>query len=212
MTRTTPRFLALTLAVSVFASPAVAGQLAADIANSYQASWAGTSAYSSGTLNGTVDWAVYGPGTAPAGYAGMPVPGPGELLYTYQIINGGPDVSSSLSVHVENAAYGIGTFTAALIDAFDAPFFYEITGIPGDAAWYFGGIAGGEDSTGLAFLSPNVPMWDTAIVLDGGQSDQIAVPSTSPVNIPEPGTLTLVACGAMALGWHRLRRRSAARR
>jgi hypothetical protein len=209
MTRTTPRLFALTLAVVFFAAPAMAGQLASDLANSYQASWAGTSAFSSGTLNGTVDWAVYGPGDAPAGFAAYALT-PGELIYTYQIINTGPDVSSSLSVHVENSAHDIGTFTAALIDAFDAPFFFEISSIPGDAVWYFGGIAAGEDSTGLVFTSPNVPMWDTAIVLDGGQSDQIAVPSTSPVNIPEPGTLTLVLCGLFALALQRLRRRGRA--
>ena len=209
MTRTTPRLFALTLAVVLLAAPAMAGQLASDGANSYLGLWAGTSAFSSGGLNGTVDWAVYGPGNVPAGFAGYTLTA-GELLYTYQILNTGPDPSSSLSVHVENAAHDIGTFTASLIDAFDAPFFFEITSIPGDAVWYFGGIAGGEDSTGLAFTSPNVPMWDTAIVLDGGQSDQIAVPSTSPVNIPEPGTLTLVLCGLFAVALQRLRRRGLA--
>jgi hypothetical protein len=200
----------LAVALTLVAVPATAGQLASDIANSYQGSWAGTSAFSSGGLTGTVDWAVYGPGSTPAGFAGYPLTS-GELIYTYQIFVTGDDVSS-LSVHVENFAHDIGTFTAALIDANDAPYFAEITGQPGDATWYFGGILPGDNSIGLVFSSPNVPMWDSAIILDGGQSDSIVVPSTAPLNIPEPSTIVLAICGGCGVLVYRLRRRRQNRR
>jgi hypothetical protein len=202
MIRTTPRLLAC--AFALIAAPALAGPLATD--GTAYGGWHGTSPFNSGGgLTGTIDWAVYGPGNAPAGLAGY-VPTSGELIYTYQIYVTGTDDLSGLAVHVENPADNIGTFTATGVSG-QVPYFYEITGIPGDASWSFTGIFGPTGtSTGLVFSSPNVPMWDTGLVVDGGESAQMAVPSTSPVHIPEPGTLTLILCGAVAMGLGWLRR------
>jgi hypothetical protein len=205
MIRTTPRLLACALAL--IAAPAMAGPLATDGTAYFDGTfhWHGTSAFNSGGgLSGTVDWAVYGPGTAPAGFAGYPTSAT-EVLYTYQIYVTGTDDVSGLSVHVQNPAHDPGTFTATGISG-DVPYDSSLTVAPGDATWSFFGILAPNSSTGLVFTSPNVPMFDNGTLVDGGQSALIAVPSTSPLHIPEPGTLTLLVCGAAAVGFQQLRR------
>jgi hypothetical protein len=210
MLRHTPGFLScivLAVALTLSVAPLMAGQLASDGANSYLGIWAGSSAFSSGTLNGTVEWAVYGPGNAPAGMAGY-VTTPGELLYAYQVFVDPSAPLSQLAVNVQNPADNIGTFTASSISGI-VPDFYEFSA--GEAIWYFGIFGGpevqpGQTSMGLAFSSPNVPMWDVATVIDGGQSDQLGVPSTSPLSIPEPSSIALVFCGVAVFACQWLRR------
>jgi hypothetical protein len=194
MIRMASRLLACALVLLVLSAPARgAVHVLAGDTNSYLGIWNGTSPFTSGgTLTGTVDWAVYGPGNAPAGFAGYALT-PGEFLYTYQIYVYG-DVVSSLAIHVENSAHDPGTFTATDVSG-DAPYLVSLPGTPGDVTWSFSGIlAPNGTSTGLAFTSPNTPTFADALVSDEGQSALLAVPSNSAPAIPEPSSLLIWIC------------------
>jgi hypothetical protein len=209
MSRAITRVLACTLALS--AASALAGPLATD-PNAYNdgvhAQWHGSTPFSTGTLVGYIDWAVYDPAHAPAGLAGY-ARTPGELIYTYQATETGAAALSSISVDLQNVADNIGTFTATGV-AGQAASSENLAIFPvfDSATWSFAGVLTGGSTIGMVFSSPNVPMDDLATELDHGQVGvAIPVPSPSKVPIPEPGTLTLAACGLMVLAFQWLRRR-----
>ena len=72
--------------------------------------WTGSTAFSSGTLTGFVDYAVFAPGDFPFGGGGY-TPTAGELVYAYQVFVTGAASVSSFSVALENpTANNIGSF------------------------------------------------------------------------------------------------------
>jgi hypothetical protein len=192
-------------ALALCSAPALAGPLSTD-PNAYfdgVNTWHGSTSFSSGTLAGYIDWAVYGPADAPAGLGGYARTS-GELIYAYQAFVTGSASLSSVSVDLQNVADNIGTFTA--------------TGIGGQAAssanlialdsatWRFPGVLTGGSTIGLAFSSPNVPMSDLGTTLDHGQvAVVIPLPSPSPIRIPEPSTLMLASCGLCVFAFRWLR-------
>ena len=161
--------------------------------------WRGSTTYANAFgLSGFVDWAVWAPGTFPS-FAGY-VPTAGEYVYTYQAAEEGSAALTSLFVSLDNAADNIGYFSGdagfGLVDGM-APDFSQI--LPANQAeWYwFSGIATDARSKGLAFSSPNPPMFSDGTLIDHGTfAFVIPVPSPGGPVIPEPSTFVLGACGA----------------
>jgi len=207
----------LTCALALFAVPAFAGALAID--NTSMPGWHNTVAFANGFgLVGTVDFAVWAPGTFPVGNFAGYLPTPGDYVYTYQGFETGPANLSQISVRLTGPTdnFNIGNFVgnngfgnvlgdpsiSAFIDAFDT------------ANWLFDGVVQNSSTDGLAFSSPNGPIWANArLVDDGTVAFAIPVPSPNPNNVPEPGTLTLagLGAGAFVLQWLRRRGRKAER-
>jgi hypothetical protein len=198
-------------AIALCAAAASAGPLATD-PNAYfdgAVTWHGSTGFTAGSLVGYIDWAVYDPANAPAGLAGY-ARTPGELIYAYQATETGAAALSSVSVDLQNVADNIGTFTATGVAGQAASLTTPPNLIPiTSATWSFAGVLTGHSTIGLVFSSPNVPMNDLASTLDHGQNGfAIPVPSPSSLHIPEPGTLTLAACGLIVLAFQWLRRRA----
>lgn len=194
----------LVFALLVCATPLFAGPLNGH-ANSIPA-FTGSTPFSSGTLSGFVDYAVFLPGDWP-GYAGY-APTPGEVVYTYQVTVTGTAPVSSLAVGIDppNPADNIGSF----LDGYgtDAPTAALLSGPPDTAEWDFAGITTGNASIGLAYSSPNLPQDFFGSVVDTGQfAFVIPLPSPGPVPIPEPGSLILAAMAGVGLLWIRRRRK-----
>ena len=212
----------LTAVVLLCAAPLLAGPLASDptafIDNGTPPfQWTGTTSFSNTSgLAGNLDWVVYGPGTFPAGFGGY-TPTTGEYVYAYQVIEHGSISLSQVAVKLVGPADNIGTFSGNLVigdpstnvngdptmDAFISP----LLSTGGSANWLFDGVLPGQTSIGLAYSSPNAPMFLRGTTIDHGTVASV-IPLPSPIgNIPEPGTLTLAICGLSAFGWHWLRRR-----
>jgi len=205
MSRTKNCLLACVLAFS--ATHALAGPLANDTTSI--AGFHGSVGFSNiHGLAGVIDYAVWAPGTwATTGFSGFTAT---DYVYTYQAYVTGPadlsQVSVTLTGPVDN---NIGDFTgdngfgpvvgdmsiAAYIDPFDS------------ANWLLDFIGTGASTDGLAFSSPNGPIWAQARVVDDGTvAFAIPVPSPNPDNVPEPGTLILASCGFAVLAVQWLRR------
>jgi hypothetical protein len=165
-------------------------------------------------LSGTIEFAVWAPGSFPVGNFLGYTPTPGDYVYTYQAHEAGTadlsQVSVTLTGPVDNT--NIGDFVGN--DGFgpvvgDASFSAYIN--PFDSAnWLFDAIVTGGSTDGLAFSSPNGPTWTRARNVDDGTvAFAVPVPSPLPNNVPEPGTLTLASCGlaVMVFQWLRRRRR-----
>ena len=163
-------------------------------------------------LSGTVDFAVFAPGDFPfGGYA----PTTGELTYVYQIIMDAADTESlsNLSIVLDGDADNIGAF---LLEVGDIPpsassfsTFLPIATAGDFAAWDFEvpGLNANQLSYGLVFSSPQVPEYLFGTVVNGGLGALVApLPTPSPVAVPEPGTATLLAIGALAVFGIRRRR------
>jgi hypothetical protein len=169
-------------------------------------------------LVGSVDWAVYAPGTFPASFAaGGYSPTPGDYVYTYQVHEdhgaAGDGDFTHLSVDLINGpiVQNIGDFsgvnTVGLVAGVmsDAPFIFT----SGSANWIFDAppIHAGGTSDGLAFSSPNPP-----VLISGVVSNTVGAAELTPVPVPrlvpESGTLTLAACGFAILVLKRLLRKS----
>lgn len=192
------------LALIICATPSFAGTLAS--ATSYLGIWNGSTPFTDGAnLNGTVEWAVFAPGTFPAGFLGY-TPSPSNLVYAYQIFEVGSDPLSLLNVGVGGPALNIGTFTGLGVSGQSA---LTTTLISGSlASWTFGGIAGPGTSVGLAYESPNVPANNLGVVQNGASvAAAVPLPSPSLTPIPEPATLTMALVGFLGFIGLLLRRR-----
>ena len=201
----------LACGLALYAAQVFAGPLAVD--TTAIPGWHNTTGYSNTHgLVGTIDYAVWAPGTfpTPASFTGY-TPTPGDYVYTYQAHETGFADLSQVGVTLTGPTdvLNIGDFTGnnglgpVLGDASISAFINPLD----SANWLFDGVATGHSTDGLAFSSPNGPTWaDARNVDDGTIAFAIPVPSPNPNNAPEPATLTLAAFGLAALMLHRLTR------
>lgn len=161
--------------------------------------WTGSTGFVQGTLQGYVDWAVFGPGQFP--YSGY-TPTAGELTYAYQIYETGAAPLSSFSLALTDIANNIGSFNDLPGDAPNSSTLVSLA----SATWRFPGIAQNGNSQGLAFSSIRIPQSLFGVVIDTGQTQFVVpLPSPSATSIPEPGTISAVL-GAACLAMVRRRR------
>jgi hypothetical protein len=205
--------LLLACALAFCATQAFAGPLAVD--GTSIAGFHGTTPYQGFDLSnnptglsGTIDYAVWAPGTFPGAFAGFSA---SDYVYTYQAHETGPAFLSSFSVALNGPTdtLNIGDFTGnngpGLVagQASNSAFIIDLD----SANWSFDGIAPGGSSDGLAFSSPNGPIMSTGSTIDDG-SVAFVIPVPGPVaNVPEPGALTLASCGVVVFVLQWLRRR-----
>jgi len=158
--------------------------------------WTSSTTFDNGTgLSGIVDWAVFGPGDFPfAGYT----PTAGELTYAYQVFSTGPDAIHAFTLNLSNPANNIGSFGDLVGEAPSS------ATLGAQAVWNFAGLDIGQNSSGLAFSSPNIPSSFFGILINGGTTSvAFPLPVPSPNDIPEPASLALLGIGGAAM----LRRR-----
>ena len=221
MNRVTTPILIL-CALALFAAPALGGPLATAPGVYFDGftTWHGSSPFQGyfdppfntqpSGLSGTIDWAVWAPGTFPAGFSGY-TPTPGEFVYTYQVNVDGPDPLSQSIVLPFNQADNIGSFSGdAGFGSVTGDFPFSSVIIPFDSAqWTFvPGVDGGESTSGLAFSSLYTPVMSAGVEIDGGTFALTMVPAPNGPLIPEPGTMALASCGFGVLAVYWLRRRS----
>jgi hypothetical protein len=159
------------------------------------AGWTGSAPFNNGFgLSGTLDYAVFTAANFNANFGGLGyVPGD-SLVYTYQLNVTGTLNSSAELVGVINPANTIGSFNIGGVAPSSASF-------TPNARWNFaGGIPTGSSSYGLAFSSPNIPIFGSSLTFDGGTPAAGAiVPTPGPLAIPEPASLGLLAVSAAVL-------------
>jgi hypothetical protein len=165
--------------------------------------WSGSSPFSSSTLSGVIEWAVFRAEDFPAVFTGY-TPTADQLTYTYQMIVTGTAAVSSVDVFIElgQPANNIGSFTGGGLTGKPATL-AELNGIPIETAfWEFDDkIATGQTSVGLAFSSPNIPLSYAGKVIDSGIfADAFDLPSPSGIPIPEPTSTALSLVGLFCLG------------
>src|SRR5678816_711001 len=157
--------------------------------------WVGTSTFNKGTLQGYVDYAVFGPGQFPYSGTGY-TPTPGELTYVFQVYETGAAPLSSFSVALTDLADNIGAFTGLSGSAPDSMNLAALS----SATWHFSGILQNGNSEGLVFSSIRVPQNLLGTVIDTGQSDfVIPLPSPSAISIPEPASIALSLLAGLTL-------------
>jgi len=193
----------------LLASPAFCGPLNGDAT----ALLSGTTAFDNSVfdipsgkfvgLKGTVDYAVYTNTAFQTEWGGLGYNPTGAVVYVYQVF---PDPNSAtltsfnvshLSVHIENPAGEVGSFT---IGGGQLPSSAGIGALgPPSADWAFNPeIVPGASSAGLAFSSPYTPIMRYGSLVDGGtQADVIPLPTPGTSGIPEPGTIVLLVIGAL---------------
>jgi len=206
---------ALVVAVAaVWALPLQAGYLS----NSYSSyaysslghgPWYGTVPYSNSSLNGTVDYVVFGPGEFALAFPPSTTsyhPPADELVYAYQIHSTGAAPTSALDVviYADRSHDSIGSFP---LDSGGLPptgNSFVPSGAFDFATWNFAGITG-SSSEGLAFASRNAPESLVGSLINHGLGATISLPSpsTSPFPVPEPSTVILLAVAAILLGSRR---------
>lgn len=191
MTRTTSKgllqYLAL-LAMLVVSIPTSQAGILDTHPNAY-AGWTGTSPFNNGLgLSGTLDYTVFTAADFNANFGGLGYVPTDALVYTYQLFVTGTLNSSAELVGVINPANGIGSFNIGGLAPSSASF-------TPNARWNFaGGIPTGSSSYGLAFSSPNIPIFGSSLTFDGGTPAAGGiVPTPGPIAIPEPASLCLLA-------------------
>jgi hypothetical protein len=206
------KLLSLTCGLLLGASQALAGPLAID--TTAIAGFHNSSPFSNAFhLAGSVDYAVYAPGTFPAGFLGY-TPTPGDYVYAYQAHETGSADLSQFSVTLTapvDPVPNIGDFSGANgfgLVAGDPSISAFVT--PMDSAnWLFDGVVTGGSTDGLAFSSPNPPTWSVGRTVDDGTiAFPIPVPGPKAI-VPEPSTLILAlfGFGIMVFQWLRERER-----
>lgn len=190
MTRTTSKGLFSLLAIlsMLVAVPTSQAGVLDTNPNAY-AGWTGTAPFNNGFgLSGTLDYAVFTAADFNANFGGLGYVLTDALVYTYQLFVTGTLNSSAELVGVINPANGIGSFNIGAVAPSSANF-------TPNARWNFaGGIPTGSSSYGLAFSSPNIPIFGSSFTFDGGTPAAGAVvPTPGAVPIPEPASLCLLA-------------------
>jgi len=172
--------------------------------------WAGTSGYVDGPLNGTIEYSVYAPDVFNTLFPGSGYTAPlNDFTYAYQIIQAGQSDLSKLDVSIaaNRPSDTIGTFSTNQVSG-DAPLTSILTvpkTSPYSAEWSFSGIITPNSSQGLVFSSPNSPEMRFGSVINSGLSAFGYLPS--PSTVPEPSSLLLVACGAFIITSYKVYRR-----
>lgn len=180
-----------TLAIAGLQSSGFAGVL-----NGHFAAYdgvAGTVPFSNGSgLSGTVDYAVFTAAAFGANFGGLGYVPSGGLVYAFQVENTGTEQIIGETIVVPNPAGGIGTFNIGDIDAISAT-------LIADAEWTFDpAIAPGESSWGLAFSSNYTPIVGFSTIVGEDASWMFAgVPVPGNLAVPEPGSATILALGAI---------------
>jgi len=177
--------------------------------------WRGSTPFSSGTLTGYVDWAVFAPGVAPTGGFDGYAPTSGEGTYVFQVFTTGAAPLSNFKVGIIPGAPvdNIGSFSTVSING-DAPTSLSFSGSPqfDTASWNFAGITTGNSSRGLVFSSIKLPVAYFGSVIDTGQS-AFVIPLPTPngtaggPEFPEPSTFVLSGLGLGVLLVQRLWKR-----
>ncbi len=204
MTRTTSEglfpFLAL-LAMLVVSTPTSQAGILDTHPDAY-AGWTGTSPFNNGFgLSGTLDYTVFTAADFNTNFGGLGYVPTDALVYTYQLFVTGTLNSSAELVGVINPANGIGSFNIGAVAPSSASF-------TPNARWNFaGGIPTGSSSYGLAFSSPNIPIFGSSLTFDGGTpAAGGVVPTPGPIAIPEPASLCLLGSSLVVAGLSRRRR------
>ena len=144
-------------------------------------------------LSGTIDYAVFTAADFNANFAGLGYTPGDALVYTYQVNVTGTLGVSAQFVGVSNPANTIGTFDIGDQDASSESF-------TPNARWLFSPeVHTGKSSWGLAFSSPNKPIYDGGLTIDGGtQAQESGIPTPGQIPVPEPASCLLIATGAIA--------------
>ena len=190
----------LTALLSVTASAGFAGTL-----NAHPDAYGGVTgsvAFNNGAgISGAIDFAVFTAADFNANFSGLGYVPSDPLVYTYQLLVEGRSGITKFIVYLNgNPANHIGSFDLGG----QAPSVSQFICCPEGAQWSFAlpGVAGGTTSWGLAFSSPNSPLFGSAEVFAESSSTVVAgVPSPSTIlaPVPEPSSLLFVGSGVLFL-------------
>lgn len=160
-------------------------------------------------LTVNVDYSAFKPGFYPGVDPSLGL----QYVYAYQVFNlpASTVALTAFSVGLDPLAVAVNPGADNTIGVVVPPGITPDLFVIGSssARWGFGWIGGAEvnpnqQSTVVLFTSPGSPKWETCTTMDGG------VPTPAgllPSPIPEPGTITLISVGGLAILLRRRRRR-----